>query len=403
MTDIELDRLTMVVEAQLPTLAENAYRTILERIPIYRTGEFVSAADLRWSIEENLRALVHAIGHTGTPMDLAAPAETGRRRATQGAPLPEVLQAYRISFSTVWEAFVEQARRTEVAALLGAASRIWQLTDEHAVALTESYRATTAQLLLTQHQRRSALVEALLTGHPSPDGGPAEAATLLGLPPDAEFVVVAADTRELAEESLPGIEGRLLDYAVVSGWRLGPALQAGVVALRADQREVTLEVLRQVASARVGVSPEYSSLAETPRALELAMSALATMPVGRVGVAVFGSRPLEALLARAPEERRRLVNQVLGQVLQLPVEDRNVLLETLSAYLDYGGSAESAAEILHCHSNTVRYRLRRLQELTGRSFSDPRDIAELAAAAASVHMNPRTAMPGKNSRGTIRG
>lgn len=42
---------------------------------------------------------------------MAAPQETGRRRAHQGMPLPEVLQAYRISFATLWDASVDHARR----------------------------------------------------------------------------------------------------------------------------------------------------------------------------------------------------------------------------------------------------------------------------------------------------
>lgn len=154
--------------------------------------------DLRRSVERNLRCIVAAIAHPQAPLNLAAPRETGRRRAHQGVPLPEVLQAYRVSFATLWDALVATARRSSqpgtADALLSAASMIWQLTDEHAVALTEAYRAATAELLVTEHQRRSALVEALLTGHPGPEAGPWEAATLLGLPPDAHLVVVAADT-----------------------------------------------------------------------------------------------------------------------------------------------------------------------------------------------------------------
>ena len=64
-----------------------------------------------------------------------------------------------------------------------------------------------------------------------------------------------------------------------------------------------------------------------------------------------------------------------------------MLLDTLNAYLDHDGSAERAAEVLYCHPNTVRYRLRRLQELTGRSLSDPHGIAELAAAAYAVRLS----------------
>jgi DNA-binding PucR family transcriptional regulator len=80
------------------------------------------------------------------------------------------------------------------------------------------------------------------------------------------------------------------------------------------------------------------------------------------------------------EEGERIVQRVLGTVLELPAEDRAVLLETLRVWFDNAGSAEQSAEKLYCHPNTVRYRLRRVQELTGRSLSEPYDVADLAAA-----------------------
>ena len=87
------------------------------------------------------------------------------------------------------------------------------------------------------------------------------------------------------------------------------------------------------------------------------------------------------------EERRRLTTKVLGPVLGLTPDDRETLMQTLSAYLDNAGSAERAAEVLHCHANTVRYRLRRVQELTGRLLADPHGVAELAAAAYAVRLD----------------
>jgi DNA-binding PucR family transcriptional regulator len=47
-------------------------------------------------------------------------------------------------------------------------------------------------------------------------------------------------------------------------------------------------------------------------------------------------------------------------------------LDTVSAYLDHGGSIEGTARAMFVHANTVRYRLRRAAELTGLSVTDPR-------------------------------
>jgi DNA-binding PucR family transcriptional regulator len=40
----------------------------------------------------------------------------------------------------------------------------------------------------------------------------------------------------------------------------------------------------------------------------------------------------------------------------------------------------AAAAQLHCHPNTVRYRLHRIEERTGRVLSVPGDVAELCLA-----------------------
>ncbi len=49
------------------------------------------------------------------------------------------------------------------------------------------------------------------------------------------------------------------------------------------------------------------------------------------------------------------------------------LLDTLTAYLEQGSSLEATARMLFVHPNTVRYRLRRVTELTGFTPSEGRD------------------------------
>lgn len=384
-----LAKLAVWAEGEIPRLATRAVEAVVERVPLYRSPQPVSRTELRSSIEHNLDFVVTAMRRPRARRDLSTPQETGRRRAQQSVPLPEVLQVYRISFATLWDALVAHSSTRDGAtadALLSAASMIWQLADEHALALTEAYRSTTAEMLLHSQRRRSALVEALLTGHPGPDAGPWDAASFLGFAPDGELVVVAAETRALADESLAGVEQRLATQGIVSGWRLTPGLQLGVVSLRPGQYETLLVLLREIASARTGVSPVYRQLSDTPRALQLARAALSQLADRRPGVHVFDPSPLSALMACEPAEGRRLALQVLGNVLALPAEDRDVLLETLAVFLDHEGSAERAGTELHCHPNTVRYRLRRLHELTGRSTSDPRGLAELAAASFAVRL-----------------
>ena len=48
-----------------------------------------------------------------------------------------------------------------------------------------------------------------------------------------------------------------------------------------------------------------------------------------------------------------------------------VLVQTLRAYLDSFGDVAAAAEQLHVHPNTVRYRVRRIEKLMSTSLADP--------------------------------
>ena len=57
------------------------------------------------------------------------------------------------------------------------------------------------------------------------------------------------------------------------------------------------------------------------------------------------------------------------------------LTETLDAYLDCGGAIEACARKLFVHPNTVRYRLKRIADFTGRDPTQPRDAYVLRVAA----------------------
>ncbi|MFG2651268.1 PucR family transcriptional regulator [Streptomyces sp. NPDC048436] len=387
-----LTELATWAERQLPTLIDDVCAAARDRIDLYHEGNVVSHDDLHHSIALNLQFIVNGLKDPDHTPDLAAPSETGRRRAQQRAPLPEVLHCYRIGCAMLWDLLLDRARSNArpgaVDALIDASSTLWRLSDEHALALTEAYRAATAEMLTAQQRRRSALVEALFTGQLVLGAGAWEVGKLLGLPLDAQLMVVAAETAGLAEESLPGVEHRLAEIGVVSAWQLTPTLQTGVIALRDEQRDAILAALNATAAARTGVSPMHSSLAETPRALHLARCALAEIAPGKAEVSVFSPSPLAALIAYDPDEGRRLAKDVLGPVLDLPPEDRDALLHTLHAFVDHAGSADRAGRALHCHPNTVRYRLNRLRDLTGRSLSDPRALAELVTAADAVRLKP---------------
>jgi len=84
----------------------------------------------------------------------------------------------------------------------------------------------------------------------------------------------------------------------------------------------------------------------------------------------------ERAMAGDPSAREQLVEEIYR-----PLEEAgSALLETLSVYLEQASSLEGAARMLFVHPNTVRYRLRRVTDVTGWSPSDVRSAFTLRIA-----------------------
>jgi PucR family transcriptional regulator, purine catabolism regulatory protein len=67
---------------------------------------------------------------------------------------------------------------------------------------------------------------------------------------------------------------------------------------------------------------------------------------------------------------------VLGPVEQSEGEYGDELLRSLDVFIEHNGHWERAAGALYCHRHTLRYRIRRIEQLTGRDFSNARDRIE---------------------------
>lgn len=73
------------------------------------------------------------------------------------------------------------------------------------------------------------------------------------------------------------------------------------------------------------------------------------------------------------------------------------LTETLDAYLDAGGAIEACARQLFVHPNTVRYRLKRIADFTGRDPTLPRDAYVLRVASTVGRLNRHAAQSSRAS------
>jgi hypothetical protein len=381
----EIEDLVGRLRVRADELVEAMAAQIESEIDFYRTGGLVPPAALRASCRANFDFMLESL--VSDRSDPVSARETGRLRAEQGAPLADVMAAYRVGTRYLWDAVLAAAASARVTdqVLVRASSRLWQMQSSYTDAMTDAYRDVQSRRMLEQDQQRSALVEALLEGRVSGGGTLWEAAELLRLPHKGPFVIVAAEVPEVGRQALPAAEERLRSVGLASAWRLLPELQIGVVGLRPGRLAVLVDLLRQSATGRVGVSPPYDELDGTGQAVRFARVALSGSTPD-APVALFDESPLTMAAVAAPDVMQYFVRKVLGGLDDLPPDDREVLLETLAVWSTHHGSATEAGEHLYCHPNTVRHRLRRIEERTGRSLNDPHSLAELLLALeASRH------------------
>ncbi len=203
-----------------------------------------------------------------------------------------------------------------------------------------------------------------------------QAAVLAFVPPDpaaAAPLVERALARESIAGSLVAIRSGLLCAVVDAGGELDPIALA---------RRVRGELAAKVGEVRASasrVAPSHSlrlSFHEARCALE-AVRLQNGNGAGEV-VASYADLGAFQLLLSLQDDDALLsyCRGVLGPVEAGEGEYGDELLRSLDVFIEHNGHWEKAANALFCHRHTLRYRIRRVEQLTGRDFSNARDRIE---------------------------
>jgi len=150
-----------------------------------------------------------------------------------------------------------------------------------------------------------------------------------------------------------------------------------------------VDVARTEAAARCGLV--------VPRAPVLGLRALraayfAALADAGLAVALDLSGPVVAeadlvvprMLAALPAADQETLLHPLCPILCLAAPQRSAYVRTLDALHRHGGTCAGAAAVLHVHPNTVRYRMDRIEEMTGLRLDDPHDRLRIDLAATLV-------------------
>ncbi|MEU3985100.1 helix-turn-helix domain-containing protein [Streptomyces sp. NPDC026672] len=301
--------------------------------------------------------------------------ELGRRRARQGLAMESMMSAYHVGYREMWNTLLgrvgpgDQAMRSELAGLVGT---VWLWIEQAGSAAADAYgetvRAKDAARLALTHRLLGALAA----------GGPLTAehtrmAQTLGFDPAGAFQAVCSPADAWPDEEVTALRQ-------TPDARRGTLLCAVrdtvlVAVLQGAPAEDLAEVMRRlVPGAAVGVGLVRAGLAGASVSI---VDALAVLPAAGPGEVAAFER--DWLIATVRPQADRLA-ALLGPCREVARAHPD-LADTVRAFAGHGFSLTGTGRALHVHPNTVRYRLDRWQELTGR---DVRTWAGLSAGMIAL-------------------
>ena len=280
------------------------------------------------------------------------------------------------------------------------------LVTEHAATICGVILGRERVVAAAARRVRDDLVEGLLLGRGRDNADASRWAAHLGYDPARDHNVVAiafdlppsaapahgdgAAQRQRIWESIEHFVATRAPEAIVS------ARESEVVVVTAapmDARQLAAACLARLAelfpAAKVviGIGGTCRDPREVARSYAQAQRTTQTLQrLGRSGVkgsvSAFGDLGILRLLLQVPDlaELRSFAADVLGKLSMHEHEHKSEYLTTLACYFRENNSPQRASRILHVHPNTVAYRVKRIEEITGLRLDNYTDrlIAQVA-------------------------
>lgn len=392
-------------EIMLPGLAHTAEEmtsAILREVPEYgRPHDDSYTRSFHRSVHQLLRQFVQQVADPSTPRDETAKLfrAIGYREAMDGRSIEVIQAAMRTGARVAWHRLtVKAGRGTLSIETLGAIGEaIFLYIDELSAACAEGYMQAGAEMADEMKRRRGRLLDLLVADPPAAEEAVAARARAAdwALPRTVAAVALEDGGKELLSP-LPALPAEVLADMV----RKDPCLLVpdpdGSGRIAAIERG-----LRGWTGALGPVVP----LAQAGSSLRWARQALSLARRGVIGQGGSGlvrcDEHLSTLLLFADEKLAQVCAAArLAPLLKLRPEQQETLADTLLSWLQSAGNARIAARELHVHPQTVRYRLRHLQELFGEALAQPAARFDLEIALhARMLLRDASCVPGERERG----
>ena len=244
---------------------------------------------------------------------------------------------------------------------------------------------------------RQELFEALLQPHDRDNGEVDRWAKHLGFDsrrPHHVLAVALGDVRGAGgPASVESVFSRFAADAIVAGRpdelvAIVPVAEAGATGLAQvrtlAERCADVMVERGLATAAVGIGDACRAAPDIARSYSEARLALSAAQRMRApgSIVAFADLGIHQLLLRVPDvaDLKAFAESVIGRLIEEERASGMEYLETLWAFFQENSSPRRTAQRLHVHPNTVNYRVRRIEEITGLALNVHRDrlMAEVA-------------------------
>jgi DNA-binding PucR family transcriptional regulator len=314
-----------------------------------RADKALPEAEVRRHIVALLDAVLAIVSGNGEEVAAAAAAadQLAVDRAHQGISLPVLMSGVQSARAVLLQALMTTGREFMSAEdLLPVLAELDARVNELQMGMLPAYRSAEQDLSRTA---RTARVEAL---RELINGGPVSWAGEAGLDADRSYRCLVADVStprdsrrvDALMDTADGVSGIVNGYLCRVTSQLPPS--------------------HRLADTLVAASPPVPP-AQLPTAYLWCREALAVYRAS----GARGLRPVSAAAVNIALAGHEPLGRMLADELLAPLDPRDefhrLLADTARVYLAHGSKADVTAAALHVHPNTVKYRIRRLAELTG--------------------------------------
>ncbi|WP_370585409.1 PucR family transcriptional regulator [Nocardia sp. XZ_19_231] len=308
--------------------------------------------------------------------------------AREGVPIDTIHHSIAEGFKMGLDLVVSSASGKDFDSLVGGVKVVMELLDTITAQISMAYVRELRGVVSEHHTAVHTLTSALLGGHSTStmarECGITIAETYavfaLSIPQHREEANPALDSKVVARRKLRRVQAELAKRCGDSALSL-LSVDGGTVLIPAetfDREGLTALVAQLSQAAQVGITAAMVETTTTgvPDAADQAHELLDMVQRLEVtsGLYRFDELALEYQLTRPGPGR-----EFLGSLLD-PLDQYPELLETLQRHIANNLNRQRTARVLHVHTNTVDYRLKRIGQLTGFDPTQPSGLWYLRSA-----------------------